>query len=275
MNLNFERALTYISKDTNWIDKLLAGAGIILATFSVFLIPLFMVVTGSLKSVIFSFVAACIVSSLLWIIISGYVCETAHKRIQNQEDNTLPDWKNFTNLICTGFKYFVGYFLYFLPFILVSLIFLFITVATFGHSSFSFSAGGSMKFLSVVFCGACVLFLYLLTIVFLPLMMSNFFKEPKICSFVNFKQAYLLLKNNGVNYFVLILLFVALTLLFEVLFSVIVATVVGVVILPLVYMYFYYVIADLCAQFVLLSQSNEERKQDDTSSETVNDSPSC
>ena len=253
MELDFEKSLTYIAKDPQWGNKLLAGSGLVLATFVIFLFPLLMLLTGSIPVVIFSLTIAMIASFAIWLIVSGYICKAVHLRITQPENDILPDWSNFGELFVTGAKYFFGYFLYVLPVCLTAFLcgFLFI----FGTvSSASSDGSGAFAFLFVVLLGAITLFLYVLTLLFLPLMMVNFFKNRKVLSFVNLKQGYEMLKNNVGNYFILILLFIAVGMIGQLICSVLFATIVGIILLPILYFYMYLVIVELTAQFVISSE---------------------
>lgn len=256
MNFDFEKALIYISKDSQWGNKLLAGGGLVLSTFAVFVFPLLATLSGSLLVVLLTFIPAIIFSVLIWLIISGYVCETANRRINNPEDYILPDWSNFGVLMLLGIKYTLGYLLYLLPVIIFGLIFL--AVCIFGLSGIKehISTLNVFGFVLLVALGALVLFLYVLTMIFLPLMMTNFFKYKKILAFVNLKEAFLMVKDNAMNYFFLILLFIAVTMLCQIVCSFLMATLVGVIFIPVLYIYIYYVIAEICAQFALSKEHN-------------------
>lgn len=257
MELDFEKSLTYIAKDPQWGNKLLAGSGLVLATFVIFLFPLLMLLTGSLPVIIFSLILAMIASFAVWFIVSGYICKTAHLRITQPENDILPDWSNFGELFVTGAKYFFGYFMYLLPVCLIAFLcgFLFIV----GTASYASSDGsGAFAFLFVVLLGAITLFLYVLTLLFLPLMMVNFFKYQKVLSFVNLKQGFEMLKNNAGNYFILILLFIAVGMIGQIFCSVLFATIVGIILLPILYFYMYLVIVELSAQFVIPSEKETD-----------------
>ena len=264
MELDFEKALTYIAKDPQWVNKFLAGSGIILAALGVMIFPFASLLTGSSKSFCALMIMSCAVSVVLWLAVSGYVCETAHRRIKNTEDYTLPDWTDFGGLIALGFKYSIGYFLYFIPVLVVGLIFaglcFFIgnPFAGFHHHMSGFSFG------ILVFAGAFLLFLYLLAVIFLPLVMSAFFEDKKVLSFVSFDKAAKLIKGNVSNYVMLIILFIAMSILVSIITSILCVTVVGYIFFPLVYMYAYLVISELCAQFVVSSKA-----------EKTADTPSC
>ncbi len=275
MDLDFEKALTYISKDMQWGNKLLAGSGLILATVAVFLIPALMIFSGMPAVFWTSLILALLVSAVLWIIVSGYVCETAHRRIKNPLEDTLLDWKNFGELFILGLKYMVGYLLYFIPFMIVCGLFCTFCITGIVSLKNGFYAGSGFSFISMVFWGAITLFLYIITMVFLPMVMTNFFKEKKILSFVNLKTAFSLVRHNVANYFVLILLFIAITVLTQIVFSLLSVTIVGVIFLPLLYMYAYYVIADLCAQFALTAEAKEVEQHNTQPNDENAENPSC
>ena len=191
MELDFEKSLTYISKDPGWANKLLAGSGISLAAVIVFIIPLF------------------------------------------------------------------TYLFYFLPSFLFSVIFLLSLIyVTANHSSLHPTA-----FIFLALLGAFTLLLYLLTCIFCPLMVANFFKDLKILSFINFKDAFGLLKGNVGNYCILILLFLALSVMIQVVFSLLLITIVGLIFLPVLYFYVYLVSAELTAQFVLCAKEKQQDSQ--------------
>lgn len=258
MDLDFEKSLTYIAKDPQWGNKLLAGSGLIMAMVVVFLFPLFVVFLGSVTAVLVSLAIAMIASFLIWFLISGYVCKAAHMRITEPENETMPDWKDFPELLRTGLKYFFGYFLFVMPVSIVFMAFcgLFLTGIITVGSQPHFPSGWMMFF--AVLLGAVALFLYVLTIFLLPLMMSNFFKNQKILSFVNFPEAFSMLKNNIGNYFILILLFVAVSMLVQIVASFLAATVIGLILLPILYFYTYMVIVELVAQFVNATRKEAE-----------------
>ena len=257
MNLDFEKSLTYIGKDTQWVNKLLAGSGIILAAFAVFILPIFvLILSNSATATILSFVLCFIFSVVLSFALAGYVAETANKRI-NYQNSILPDWNDFGRFIVTGLKYFVGYFLYCLPLIIASCIYFFLLAVTMSGYHIHSASHQAVPFILLTLLGALLLLFYILVIVFCPLMMCNFFKNLKILSFVDFKEAFSLVKDNAGNYFVLILLFIALSVMMQILCSVLAITVVGLILIPVAYFYTYLVMAEICAQFVLSAKDKE------------------
>lgn len=250
MELDFEKSLTYISKDPGWVNKLLAGSGLVLATFAVFLIPLFAYIfTESASIGLGSLVLCFILSILLTLLLAGYFVQTGNRRI-NYSNTFLPDWNEFGKMMKTGLKYFVGLFIYTLPIILLSSVFASCLAFAIAHNNVFHPAA----FILLTLFGAFNLLVLILTIVFCPLMMANFFKELKILAFVNFKDAFELLKDNVANYCILILLFLALSVMTQIAISLLGITIVGIIFIPVLYFYVYLVAAELIAQFVLCAK---------------------
>ena len=249
MELDFEKALTYISKDSGWANKLLAGSGIVLAACAVFIIP-FVAYIFTLSKVagLASFLLCFIFSIFLSLLLAGYFVQTGNRRI-NYSNTFLPDWSEFGRMMKTGLKYFVGLFIYSLPVILLSVIFLVCLLFVIGNNAFHPAA-----FLLLTLLGAFSLLVYILTVIFCPLMMANFFKELKILAFVNFNNAFDMLKGNVGNYCILLLLFLALSVLTQIVISILGVTIVGIIFIPVLYFYTYLVAAELTAQFVLCAK---------------------
>lgn len=256
MNLDFEKSLTYITKDSGWINKILAGGGIFLAIFTIWFFPLLMLgLSGSGVLGLTSFILCFVFAIILTLALAGFMAQTANRRI-NYQNSMLPDWTEFGRFIITGLKYFAGYFLYLLPVLLISSIFgclLFTAIHGCPHC-------GLMNILFFIFLtllGALTLMVCVLFMLFCPLMMANFFNDLKILSFVDFKNAFSLLKGNISNYLVLILLFIALSILLQFIFSVLLITIIGIILIPVIYFYLYLVVAELCAQFVLSAKNKD------------------
>ena len=190
MNLDFEKSLTYIAKEPGRVNKLLAGSGILLATYAVYVIPLFaFLFSDSVVIGAGSFLLCLIFSLVMTFVIAGYFVQTGNRRI-NFANSFLPDWIEFGRMFVTGVKYFVGFFIYCLPVAILSLLFgLALAFVFVNHNAFHPAA-----FILLTAFGALLLLLYLLVMIFAPLMMANFFRNLKILSFVDFKGAFSSLK---------------------------------------------------------------------------------
>ena len=254
MKLDLEKSFSFVFKDNSWVNKLIAGGGVIISTYLIFLMPIFVYIfSASIILTIVSFLLSFVLSMLLSCAISGFVAETANKRI-NYRNSILPDWSEFGRLIVSGVKYFVGYFLYSIPIITLAIVFIMLLTFYVGQGVGAESLYNPVTFMAMVLLGAIFLFAIILYSVFCPLMMANFYKDLKIVSFVDFSSAFKMLKNNGSNYFVMILIFIALSFLFQAVCSLLVVSVVGVVLIPILYFYLYLVVAEIIAQFVLASR---------------------
>ena len=252
MELDFEKSLTYISKDPGWVNKLLAGSGILLASFAVFLTPLIAYLFTDSKGICIGSLLLCIIFAIiLTLLLTGYCVQTGNKII-NYSNTFLPDWNEFKKMLKTGLKYFVGTFIYSLPALLLSLIFLICLFFALGGNAFH-----PAVFILLTMLGAATLVVYILLSIFYPLMSANFYKDLKILSFVNFKTAFEMLKGNVGNYCVLILLFLALSVLAQIIMSLLSITIIGLIFVPVLTFYTYLVSTNLIAQFVLCAKEKE------------------
>lgn len=256
MKLDLERAFSFIFKDNSWVNKLIAGAGIITFSYLIFLMPIFVYIFSS--SIIFatiSLLLSFLLSIFLSCSIAGFVAETANKRI-NYRNSLLPDWSEFGRLLVSGFKYFIGYSLYSIPIILFVGIFIILLTFYLGQGIETGSLYNPATFSAMVFIGTIFLFCIILYTIFCPLMMANFYKDLKIVSFIDFKSAFEMLKGNGSNYFVVILIFIAFNFLFQLICSFLILSVIGVILIPVLYFYLYLVVAEVVAQFVLATRED-------------------
>lgn len=256
MKLDLEKAFTFVFKDNSWANKLIAGAGIVISMYLIFLIPILVYVfSSSIVMLVISFFLTFALSMFLSCAISGFVAETANKRI-NYRNSLLPDWSEFGRLFISGLKYFTGYFLYSVPVIILASIFIVLLTFYLGQGIGAGSLYNATTFFAMVLLGSIFLFLMILYSVFCPLMMANFYKDLKIVSFIDFKSAFAMLKGNGSNYFVMILIFIAFSLLLQAICSFLVVSVVGVILIPLLYFYLYLVVAEVIAQFVIATRED-------------------
>ena len=255
MKLDLEKAFLFVFKDPSCVNKLIAGAGITISIYLVFFMPILVYIfSSSAKITIFSIFLSFIASLILSCLISGFVAETVNKRI-NYRHSLLPDWSDFRRLVVSGLKYFIGYFLYSIPILILMIVFLILLTFYLGQGNNAETMFVPFGFLGLVLLGTIFLFAMILYSVFCPLMMANFYKDLKILSFVDFKSAIAMLKGNGTNYFVMILIFIALSFLMQSIFTILFVTVIGSILIPLIYFYFYLVIAEVVAQFVVIARS--------------------
>lgn len=254
MKLDLEKAIVYIFKDPSWITKLLAGSCFIITSYLIIFTPIAVyAISLSTKGFLFTFFLSVILFFLLNALISGYIAETSNKRI-NYRCSILPDWSELKNIFVSGLKYFIGYFLYSIPIITISLIFLVLLTFYMGNGLITSNSSSPILFSAMVLLGAISFFLLILYSLFYPLMTACFYKDLKILSFIDFKQAFKILENNKINYFVLILVFIALYFIFQLVCSLLILSILGVLLIPIIYLYFYLILAEIIAQFIILAR---------------------
>ena len=116
------------------------------------------------------------------------------------------------------------------------------------------SLGTSVLSMLIMFIGFVLIFaLTGLTTVYsllYPLMCGAFSQDMNVFSFINFKKGWALLKENWLNYIILLLLLVAVGVIFHFAAMVLVLTIAGAVLIPWLCFYASLVCADLVAQFV-------------------------
>ena len=257
MDMDFEKAFTFISEDSQWKKKLAIGGGLSFLSMIALLIPLFLPVifrgwlSLSIEGFLVSLVIGIIIFSVLNLAIFGYFSITAHNRINNQE-NFLPEWSEFGRLIIAGIKTIIGHVLCFLPFIFISgiLFLIIVSPAVFHDNPIS-------PFLTAIFTIAGLFgyfVLYALLLIFYYLLFGTFLKDMKVLSFLNFKTAISLVKNNIINYLIFWLLVVVISLIVQFVSIILIFTIIGILLLPWVMFYSFLVSADVIAQFVKTSK---------------------
>ncbi len=252
MNMDFEKSFNYITADKNWKSKLMTGGALSFLAFIILFLPLIFikhldfVVFVSLLSVAF------IISLILNFATFGYFALTAHNRIHNNE-NFLPEWKNFGKLIAAGCKVVIGHVLFFLPFALIGGVIL--LVIMFPEILPDYHAISVLITLILIAAGLFAYFiLYMLLVIFYFLLFGSFLTDLKILSFLNFKKAAGFAKNNIVNYLIFWLLVIVVSLIVQFLSVVLIFTIIGALLIPWLIFYSYLVSADIIAQFVKTSK---------------------
>ena len=252
MNMDFEKSFNYITADKNWKSKLMTGGALSFLAFIILFLPLIFIkhldftVFVSLLSVSF------IISLILNFATFGYFAITAHNRIHNNE-NFLPEWKNFGELIVAGCKVVIGHMLFFLPFAIIGGVIL--LVIMFPEILPHYHAISVLITLILIAAGLFAYFiLYMLLVIFYFLLFGSFLTDLKILSFLNFKKAAGFLKNNIINYLIFWLLVIVVSLIVQFLSVVLIFTIIGALLIPWLIFYSYLVSADIIAQFVKTSK---------------------
>lgn len=240
MNMNILKAFSFLKNDDQWVKKLLIG-GLLMILPTVFnmlshelrpnnnislALVIGLIVTGLIS--IFTTLAAC-----------GYYGEIMKDKIEDGKEG-LPLWEKYGHLMLVGLKFYVGFFLCTLPFAIIIMLLLFIS----GLSTLI------APFAAPVFLVIALAITLLMSIVAI-LMTSNFGKDLKIISFVNFKEGAELVKGNFKNFVLLIVFSFCLFLIYGFLSFILTLSKIGIALLPFVTIYIMFVSADLQAQFTI------------------------
>lgn len=251
MEMDFEKAFSFITADKYWKKKIAVGGTLSLLSVVLFVFPFIFLFAGA-RDAFLPLLIICFISNLFLILgLLGYPYIVAYNRINNV-DEPLPEWCDFGKLIAAGIKFIIGYLLFSIP---LSIAYgigtsLFATAALISNDSGK--AALSVLLFMLIFVIIALTFVYSLISL---LMIANFAKDLKVLSFVNFKAAYCLIKNNWANYLILLLLVVAVNIILQLGACVLAITVIGLFFVPTLMFYTSLVTADLVAQFALSKQA--------------------
>lgn len=247
MDMDFEQSFTYIAKDGKWKKKLIVGGMLSLLALISLLFPIgFNKFMPNYMSSSVLFCLCTVFSVLIYLAILGYLTITAHNRIKCEDE--LPSWDDFGKLLAAGCKNFVGHILCFLPFGIITGFMLIMFLIPYMIPNPILASLLSILTVSISMMG--VFFVSLLLLIFYYLLLCNFFRDLKILSFINFKGAIGLVKNNVVNYLIFYLLIIVISIIVQAVSLVLICTIVGILLLPLLFFYFSLVTVDLMAQFI-------------------------
>lgn len=252
MNMNFENAFTFIKQDENWKKKLAIGGVLSLAAVVILFIPLLATLFGCKNLGLFLLLClGCFVLDfLIYISIMGYTYIVVHNRINDKEE-ILPDWCNFGRNFFVGIKSLIGNGLFLLPiFIAGAMLLLSLMILSLLPPS-GWSLLMACIFVMTIFILSLLGSFYMLASY---LMMTQFSTDLRIVSFIDFKNAYSLLKGNWVNYLILLLLLMTVSIIMQIAGMVLICTIVGILLIPALCFYLSIVCADLLAQFAKLSK---------------------
>lgn len=245
MSLNLQQAFSYVKNDSAWAKKILIGGLVMLVptlvnTLSTIYFRPNQII--DLSIIILVFVLG-IASIFLGMVATGYYVKTANSKITS-DSKELPSWSDFGGLLGIGFKYFVGYFLFALPFFVLEIFSMIMIFANIKENL------GLAAFWIVIST-----FITIIMLLLAFLMISNYAKHMKISSFVNYKQAFELVKGNAANYFTLILFNLLIGLIFAFASFILDITKIGIILVPFITFYLTLVSANLIAQFVKTKES--------------------
>ncbi len=247
MEINFEKAFTFVKEDPKWGRKIAIGGLLSAVALLVLCVPFMVLPFTSSVPLYVALLATCSVfAAAIMFALAGYPFIVINNRINNKEE-ILPCWKEFFRIVFGGIKTAVGHFLFILPIMFFSVVILLIFLG-------AFSLGSSILAMLITFIGFVLIFALIgLTTIYsllYPLMSGAFAEDLNVFSYINFKRGWELLRENWLNYLILLLLLVAVGVIFHFAAMVLVLTIAGAILIPWLCFYASLVCADLVAQFV-------------------------
>ena len=248
MKYDLESILTCVKNDENWIKKLVIGSLYIVAIVMLIIIPILSIPLGlSGKNVLALFILCFAGALVIGLATYGFCLQAAQDYLYDPKTK-LPEWNNFLSLTFTGFKAAIGSILFYLPLIILDLIILVIVVFLVPDTKASKDIGTTTLVINVV-----MELLYWGYSFFYCLFEGNFLKKFNLFEFLNFAQAYKLLKGNFLNYFILILLVCALSIILGTVSLILLLTIIGILLIPFIIMYTSIIGCILTARFMQIA----------------------
>ena len=235
MGISLKQAFCFVPQDSKWVSKVFIG-GLLL------FFPTFVYIFPGIRRMIFDpmnyyMVALFIMLTLtLLLAISGYFFKAVHNRIVHQ-NGKLPSWKYFSYYIYIGVKSYIGGFIFSIPFLVMFLLLMAFAPLT-----------ASMQLVPFLIAVCILHVIYTAMYIMLALKFSMDFR---ISSFLNIKKAYDLIKDNILNYVIVVLYCLLVALCNFILSMLLIHGQIFALLLPFVTFYVYLVYTDLFAQFAL------------------------
>lgn len=251
MKYDVEKAFCFIKNDKQWLKKLLIPSVIVITTILLMIISvIFMLVTKDFKSIwSFFFILSAFFYLFSSLGIYGFTLQYGHDRIYN-ENAPLPDWENLGSFLFIAIKASLGSLLYYLPLILFSIAATMLEIAA-KSSPDSLSLTSSI--VNIVYNLVYILY-FLMFFVF----NASFLKDFNLFSFLNAAKAYRMLKTTWMQYFVVVLLLLAMGALLNLAGIFMILTIIGVLAIPFALIYIQIVTMDLIAQYVRIEEDSKK-----------------
>lgn len=244
MSISLKQAFSFVPNDAKWITKILIG-GLLL------FFPTFVYVFPGIKRLVLdpiNYYMLALFAMLVFVsssAVCGYFFKTVHNRIVHLNGH-LPSWKHFTYYIYVGIKAYLGGLILAIPFMLIMAVFAFFTPMTIGKELIPFAL--------------IALLLHVFYTIFYIMLALNFSLDFRINSFFNIKKAYSLIKNNLVNYAVLVCYCLVVAMINFVATVILLNAQIFMLLLPFVSFYICLVYTDLFAQFELNLEGEDCRE---------------
>ena len=249
MKYDLENIFTLVKHDEQWIQKLIIGSLFIVAMIVLFVIPfisLAVVPIASLPLFIICLFAAAIIGLGLY----GYFFKTAQDYMNNPQTK-LPQWSDFFSFVLIGLKGALGSIMYNLPFIIFNLVIVgFLLIFKADNSKIFEVATHMVDVVMQLFYIAYSLIYLVLEAVFIKKGFNPF-------QFLNFSEGYKMIKNNFIEYLILVVLYIAISTVLVACSFILFITIVGIVLIPFVIMYACIISFVITARFI---QITDEQK---------------
>lgn len=253
MDLDLEKSFKYMFKDPDWKKKFLIGGlfstGMVLANLgrlanhipdSVYESTFKQMPIEQVLGVLALLCLVFLVISVLSVFTAGYFAKNINLRIFRPDAELLP-WNNFGDMFAVGIKASFAIFIYTLVWFLLIAIPIFIVVKSGDKALFACLMLGGIVYLLVM------LFVFLIYLAAATLAFST---DLKFSSYFNFKLIHTFIKKDFLNYFIFLIILLAVNTLISILNTVLTLTIVGIIVLPFTTYYQYLVANDIQAQFV-------------------------
>ncbi|MFT5194597.1 MAG: hypothetical protein ACI9EW_003944 [Cellvibrionaceae bacterium] len=204
MTLDYAKGLTFAFEDKDWLSKLGKGALWAFISTILFIIP-------------------------LYFFMLGYALDTA-RNVMKGEKHPLPNLDDVGEVYKDGARFFVVTLFYSLPaVILYCIMFIFLIAG----AAASESAGISEDTLAAAMGGGmlavqCILYIYLLIVgLMLPAIMVRYLRTDDIRETLNIGQVFAILRENFVPCLMIMLMYIAATIIWEIVLVVSFITICG------------------------------------------------
>ena len=124
MEINFEKAFTFVKEDPKWGRKIAIGGLLSAVALLVLCVPFMVLPFTTSVPLYVALLATCSVfAAAIMFALAGYPFIVINNRINNKEE-ILPCWKEFFRIVFGGIKTAVGHFLFILPVMFFSVVIL-------------------------------------------------------------------------------------------------------------------------------------------------------
>ncbi|MBS4759512.1 MAG: DUF4013 domain-containing protein [Clostridium sp.] len=262
MGLNIEYSIKYMFQDSQWKKKFLVGALFMLGMTVMNLVGQVSNFVSDLSAkeiktyikpymhllpeIIIGSVIIFLLAMILSVFTSGYFAKNINLRIFKPESNLL-DWNNFSDMFFVGLKVTMATIIYFVAYAIM-LIFPFALFIAF--SAFAGAGGKLYMILAFIITIVYLLAISVILCFYFGAATLAFSTDLRFASYFNFSLINKFITKNFFEFFVYMLIILAVSFLVNIINSVLMITLVGIIVMPVLYYYQFLVQNDLAAQFI-------------------------